>query len=153
MVQGFYEERDLLREGQEFLGYNTITTAACPPVYDRDMYDVLYPTLIGAALFQQHREREGGAAHDPVEADKHASTFRVSSFYSRLNASDTNNNYMAFVQNEIASRILPTSVHGCERHAGAGGIPEINDNPAAAGFGTPLTARSKTSIDRPGEGS
>jgi len=142
MVQGFYEERDLLREGQEFLGYNTITAAAEPALVAAhpDLANVLYPTLIGAALFQQHREREGGAA---TIQWKPTSTlnFTVSSFYSRLNASDTNNNYMAWVQNEIASQNVPSSytisngtlVQAVFPHNGVNGAVE-------------------DSIDRPGEG-
>ena len=142
MVQAFYEERDLLREGQEFLGYNTITSTLEPALVAAhpDLNNVLYPTLIGAALFQQHREREGGAA---TIQWKPTSTlnFVVSSFFSRLNASDTNNNYMSWVQNEIASQNNPTSytvhngtlVQAVFPHNGVDGVVE-------------------DSIDRPGEG-
>ena len=146
MVQGFYEERDLLREGQEFLGYNTITTL---PGYVGK--SILYPTLIGAALFQQHREREGGAA---TIQWKPTSTlnFVVSSFYSRLNASDTNNNYMAYVQNEITSGNMPTSAKIVNGTLVQATFPLINDNPAAAGFGTPVNGAVEDLIDRPGEG-
>src|ERR1700678_4145748 len=84
MLQGFYEVRDLEREGQEFLGYNTITAAAEPALVAAhpDLNGVLYPTLIGAALFKQHREREGAAA--TIQWKPNSSlNFVVSSFYSR----------------------------------------------------------------------
>ena len=139
MVQAFYEERDLLREGQEFLGYNTITSTLEPALVAAhpDLNNVLYPTLIGAALFQQHREREGGAA---TIQWKPTSTlnFVVSSFFSRLNASDTNNNYMSWVQNEIASQNNPTSytvhngtlVQAVFPHNGVDGVVEELDRSA-----------------------
>jgi iron complex outermembrane recepter protein len=135
LIQGFYEERDLLREGQEFLGYNSTTTL---PGYVGQ--SILYPTLIGAALFQQHREREGGAA---TIQWKPMSTlnFTVSSFYSRLNASDTNNNYMAFVQNEIASGNPPSSATVSNGTLVAASFPYNGVNGAV-----------EDSIDRPGEG-
>jgi iron complex outermembrane receptor protein len=164
MVQAFYEERDLLREGQEFLGYNTATcglvnTAApfgptnmCatagpnvsgePNLINADpaLYNKLYPTLIGAALFQQHREREGGA----VTAQwKPTSTlnFVTSAFFSRLNASDTNNNYMAFIQQEISSQNVPTSQ------------TISNGTLVAASFAhNGINGAVEDSIDRPGEG-
>ncbi len=119
LAQGFYEKRDLEREGQEFLGYNTITcqlitpgvpTSGCNPTgggepalvnAHPDLYNVLYPTLIGAALFQQQRTREGGDVTMQWRPNNEFD-FVVSSFYSKLNASDTNNNYMSWVQNEIA---------------------------------------------------
>ncbi|HTW35325.1 MAG TPA: TonB-dependent receptor [Rhizomicrobium sp.] len=142
MVQGFYEERDLLREGQEFLGYNTITAAAEPALVAAhpDLNNVLYPTLIGAALFQQHREREGGAATFQWKPNS-SLNFVVSSFYSRLNASDTNNNYMAYVQNEIASQNLPSSYTVSNGTLVQAAFPYNGVNGAV-----------EDSIDRPGEG-
>jgi iron complex outermembrane receptor protein len=119
MVQGFFERRHLRRDGQEFLGYNTIcghpdpNTGACDTgaaivAAHPDLKGVLYPTLIGSALFQQERERAGG---DITMQWRPTNAFdvTVSSFYSHLAADNTNNNFMAWVQNEIGSNNVPTS--------------------------------------------
>ena len=80
MVQGFYERRHLRRDGQEFLGYNTIGPGNLATAHP-DLLGVLYPTLIGSALFQQERERAGG---DITMQWRPNSAFdvTVSSFYS-----------------------------------------------------------------------
>jgi iron complex outermembrane receptor protein len=153
MVQGFYEERDLLREGQEFLGYNSGVIPGYGPA--------LYPTLIGAALFQQHREREGGSASVQWKPTS-TLNFVVSGFYSRLNASDTNNNYMAWVQNEVANQNKPTSATIVNGTLVQAVYPKINDNPAlppcappaltSSCFGGVVDGVVEDSIDRPGEG-
>ncbi len=58
MVQVFNEERSLRRDGQEVVGgYGTITST------NPDLNGVLYPNLIGAALFEQVRKRQGGVAN------------------------------------------------------------------------------------------
>jgi iron complex outermembrane receptor protein len=163
MVQGFYEVRDLEREGQEFLGYNTITAAAEPALVAAhpDLNGVLYPTLIGAALFQQHREREGGAATIQWKPNSSLNVV-ISSFYSRLNASDTNNNYMAWVQNEIASQNTPSSYLVSNGTLVQAVFPKLNSTPCTAPPATPYTFTGcgavvpgavEDSIDRPGEGS
>ncbi|HWA92178.1 MAG TPA: TonB-dependent receptor [Rhizomicrobium sp.] len=119
LVQGFFEKRHLRRDGQEFLGYNTIcghpdpNTGVCDTgagivAAHPDLKGVLYPTLIGSALFQQQRERAGGDVTmqwRPTEAID----FTVSGFYSHLKADNTNNNFMAWVQNEIGNNNSPTS--------------------------------------------
>src|SRR6202007_2485977 len=58
--QLFYEQRDLRRDGQELLNYNTIAAGSPIAVAHPDLAGVSYPGLIGATLFQQQRSREGG---------------------------------------------------------------------------------------------
>ncbi|MBV8979173.1 MAG: TonB-dependent receptor [Alphaproteobacteria bacterium] len=136
MVQAFYEERHLRRDGQEFLGYNTTTALTGSPV--------LYPTLIGSALFQQHRKRAGGDFN--VQWRPNAS-FDVdfSGFYSHLQADNTNNNFMAWIQNEIASGNTPTSMTIKNGTLVAAEFPKINPN-----TGNVVDGVVEDSIYRPG---
>jgi iron complex outermembrane receptor protein len=185
MVQGFYEERDLLREGQEFLGYANIScngvnpnapvslTNPCNVAGPGEPYlinsqlakngvnlnGVLFPTLIGAALFQQHREREGG---DVAVQWKPTSSLdiNVSGFYSKLTAGDTNNNFMSWGTGEIQNnQNLPTSFTIQNNTLVQAVFPKINDNcapsfgnAAYAGCGSVVNGLVEDSIDRPDEG-
>ncbi len=122
MVQGFYEERDLRRDGQEFLGYSPITctlntpgnpSSGCDPTKGGqinllkahpDLYNVLYPNLIGSALFLQTRKREGGDISVQIRPDNHLD-FTASGFYSHLDADNFNTNFMAWNTNEFNNNI------------------------------------------------
>ncbi|SRR5579862_537833 len=136
VVQGFYEERHLRRDGQEFLGYNTTTALTGKPV--------LYPTLIGSALFEQHRKRAGG---DFNAQWRPSNSFDVdfSGFYSHLDADNTNNNYMAWIQNEIASGNTPTSMTIKDGTLVSAVFPKINPN-----TGNVVDGVVEDSIYRPG---
>jgi len=110
MVQGFYEARSIRRDGQEFLGYSTfqpyvpastdpVTHVVTPASGDiatlthPDLKGVYYPTLIGSALFEQQRIRQGGdvaVQYKPSDSFE----FNVDGFYSHMGASNINNNYM-----------------------------------------------------------
>ncbi|HEV2650351.1 MAG TPA: TonB-dependent receptor [Rhizomicrobium sp.] len=125
MVQGFYEERDIRRDGQEFLGYSTVQpwvcTAPTPAVptgscsgnlaaaSHPDLIGKAYPTLIGSALFEQDRIREGGnvtAEWRPTEEFD----VKLSGFYSHLSASNINQNNMFWGTNEFNTmNNVPTS--------------------------------------------
>jgi iron complex outermembrane receptor protein len=143
LVQGFFERRHLRRDGQEFLGYNTIGPGALATAHP-DLLGVLYPTLIGSALFQQERERAGG---DVTMQWRPNSAFdvTVSSFYSHLAADNTNNNFMAWIQNEVASNNLPTSYKVSGNTLVAAVFPKIN--PAT---GNVVDGVVEDSIYRPG---
>src|SRR5580658_4277257 len=60
MLQLFSESRHLRRDGIEVLGYDTIAPGSAIAVAHPDLSGVQYPTDIGAALFEQKRERNGG---------------------------------------------------------------------------------------------
>ena len=107
VVQGFYEERSVRRYGQETLGYEQIGATMPAAVAHPDLVGVWAPTLIGSSLFEQNRKREGGDAaiqwrpNDKVEFD-------VTGFYSKLNATNHNDNYMYWGSNELNNNV-PTS--------------------------------------------
>jgi iron complex outermembrane receptor protein len=102
MLQGFYEERHLRRDGQEILGYGTIAPGSPLALAKPDLANVAYPTLIGSALFEQERKRKGGILDiqlrplNNVELDFNA-------FHSRLDATNYNRNWMFW-----GSRVIGT---------------------------------------------
>ena len=155
MVQGFYEERHLRRDGQEFLGYNTIcgnpdpTTGACDTgaaivAAHPDLKGVLYPTLIGSALFEQHRKRAGGDFNMQWRPSN-SFDIDISGFYSHLNADNTNNNFMAWTQNEIANNNIPTSYTVKNGTLVSAVFPKVN-----AATGNVVDGVVEDSIYRPG---
>ena len=107
MVQGFYEDRSIRRYGQETLGYTTITSAMPIGAANPSTIGVQAPTLIGSTLFNQDKTREGGdiavqwRPSDRVE-------LTATGFYSKLNASNVNDNYMYWGSNELNNN-TPTS--------------------------------------------
>lgn len=98
MVQVFNEERSLRRDGQEVVGgYGTITST------NPDLNGVLYPNLIGAALFEQVRKRQGGVANIEAKVTDNL-TLNVNAFYSKLKADNYNRNYMMWASQFVNSR-------------------------------------------------
>jgi iron complex outermembrane receptor protein len=154
-VQGFYEDRSSERYGQETLGYSTITSAMPIGEAHPNLVGVQAPTLIGSTLFQQERTREGG--HVDIEwrpTDK--LEFNVDGFYSHLDASNQNDNYMYWGSNELAKN-LPTS-YKVQNNTLVGAVwPQVAPNSALlTGAGTPNTAGTDVdgmivdNIERPG---
>ncbi len=101
LVQGFYEARHLRRDGVELLGYEQIAPdlpnkpspiAAAHP----DLANVWYPKDIGAALFEQKRVRKGGLVDVELKPSD-ALTFDLSGFFSKLDASNYNRNYLEWL--------------------------------------------------------
>jgi iron complex outermembrane receptor protein len=99
MLQLFSEERHLRRDGVEILGYDTIAAkdangnptpivAAHP-----DLAGVQYPTMIGAAFFEQKRERTGGMLDIEAKPVDNL-TLDLSGFHSKLSATNFNRNYL-----------------------------------------------------------
>jgi len=123
LAQVFYEARDLERQGQEILGYGTITPGSNLALAHPDLANVAYPLLLGSALFQQHRERQGGMLdvewqpNDVINID-------ASGFSSKLEATNMNDNYLMWGTNFInngAGVACPASgakTNGC--YAGLG---------------------------------
>lgn len=109
MVQGFYEDRSIRRYGQETLGYTTITAAMPIGAANPNLVtqQVQAPTLIGSTLFEQEKTREGGDITVQWRPNDRAE-FTVDGFYSKLNATNVNDNYMYWGSNELNNN-LPTS--------------------------------------------
>lgn len=106
MVQGFSEKRHLRRDGQELLGYDTISPDSDIAQSNPDLAGVFYPILIGSALFEQERERQGGlvsAEFKPSDDVKVALT----GFSSRLKADNYNRNYMLWGSRIIGEGVAP----------------------------------------------
>ncbi|RUL76100.1 TonB-dependent receptor [Dyella choica] len=92
LVQAFYEERSLQRDGQEVVGgYNSI------PLNGKTYY---YPNEIGNALFTQTRKREGGA-FDLEWKPTDNLTLNLDGFYSQMKADNFNRNYMLWTSNAL----------------------------------------------------
>lgn len=113
MLQGFYEERSLQRNGQEMLGYSYIPTgsalatqlglgAATP---GSTSTGVFYPNLPGAALFTQERKRKGGSV-DIEWKPLDNLTFNLDGFYSKMDATDYNRNYMLRLRDKLPGDTL-----------------------------------------------
>ncbi|MBV8656364.1 MAG: TonB-dependent receptor [Burkholderiales bacterium] len=113
LVQGFSEDRHLRRDGQEFLwwdttddlwGGNSAVLAAHP-----DLKGKYITGLTGSSLFLQERKRKGGL----IDAEfKPAGNFTIdlSGFYSKLDATNYNANFMLDTFNPItAGGISPSS--------------------------------------------
>jgi iron complex outermembrane receptor protein len=107
LVQGFYEDRSVERLGQETLGYTQITSGMVTGQKNPSLLGVWAPTLIGSTLFQQERKREGGdIAIQWRPSDK--AEIRLTGFYSKLNATNHNDNYMFWGSRELNNN-SPTS--------------------------------------------
>jgi iron complex outermembrane receptor protein len=109
MVQLFSETRHLRRDGVEILGYDTILAnkdALGNPTgiakSNPDLLGVQYPSLIGAALFTQKRQRNGGMLDiefKPIDD----LTLDLSAFSSKLTATNYNRNYLLWSTHFVGS--------------------------------------------------
>ncbi|MDB6158282.1 MAG: chip-II, partial [Gammaproteobacteria bacterium] len=96
LAQGFYEKRHLRRDGVELLGYEKIAPGSPIALSNPDLSGVSYPALIGAALFDQKRERKGGLIDVEFKPSDDV-TLDLSGFYSKLDASNYNRNYLEWL--------------------------------------------------------
>ncbi|WP_101926070.1 MULTISPECIES: TonB-dependent receptor [Luteimonas] len=104
MVQGFYQKRNLRRDGQEVVGgYGVIADDAPVVATNPDLAGVLYPNLLGAVLFEQERERKGGVLDIEVRATD-SLTLGLNAFYSKLEADNYNRNYMMWGSQFVNTR-------------------------------------------------
>ncbi|MFZ0553238.1 MAG: TonB-dependent receptor [Steroidobacteraceae bacterium] len=99
-IMAFYEKRDLRRDGQEFLGFNKISSsvataweAANPSL--GNMSGDIYPTLIGESLFTQTLERQGGVIDLQAKPSDQFSV-DLTGFYSGMLATNVNRNMMFY---------------------------------------------------------
>jgi len=108
MLQGFYQERHLRRDGQEILGYGNIDPTSALARAKPDLAGVAYPTLIGSSFFEQERKRKGGLIGLEARPTNDIS-LHLESFYSKLEATNYNRNWMMWGSHIIGSNQVPTS--------------------------------------------
>jgi iron complex outermembrane receptor protein len=102
LVAGIYQERNLRRDGIEFLGYSDRV------ITDQGGATVAVPDLLGSALFEQQRVRTGanfGLQFRPTEA----LDINITGLYSKLEADNFNHNYMAWFSNMFGAGEQPTN--------------------------------------------
>ncbi len=96
MLQLFSETRHLRRDGVELLGYDQIAAGSTVAVAHPDLAGVYYPSLIGAAFFEQERKRNGGLLDIEVKPTD-SLTLDLSAFSSKLTATNYNRNYLEWL--------------------------------------------------------
>jgi iron complex outermembrane recepter protein len=92
LLGAVYQKRDIRRDGVEVLGYFTPPNDPATP---GDESAALAPSLIGSALFKQERERyglNGGLQLRPSDALE----INITGLYSKFNADNFNQNYLAW---------------------------------------------------------
>jgi len=99
LVSALYQERNIRRDGIEFLGYSDRVIGGAT---------VAVPDLLGSALFEQERVRTGfnfGLQFRPSDAVD----INLTGLYSKLDADNFNHNYMAWFTNMFNSGEVPTN--------------------------------------------
>lgn len=100
MLQAFSEKRHLRRDGQELLGYEQIAADSPMAKAHPDLANVWYPTLVGSALFEQVRKRQGGLVDIQFEPSQDFGV-DLNAFSSKMDASNYNRNYMLWATHFI----------------------------------------------------
>lgn len=100
MLQGFSEKRHLRRDGVEVLGYEQIAAGSKVALARPDLAGVYYPVLVGSALFEQERKREGGLIDVQFKVGRDV-TLDFSAFTSKLDAANYNRNYLLWATHFI----------------------------------------------------
>ena len=111
LVGGVYQKRRIRRDGVEVLGYQnydvspTITSGTpavtvANPAYNPALAGTQYGSLIGSALFQQERERYGGNVELQFKPTDNLEIV-ATGLYSRFNATNSNQNYLAWTSNAL----------------------------------------------------
>ena len=93
MIQAFSEKRSLRRDGQEILGWSQIAATSPMAKTNPDLAGAYYPSLMGAALFEQTRHRTGGLVSAQFKPSKEFDIV-LNGFSSKLDAANYNRNYM-----------------------------------------------------------
>jgi iron complex outermembrane receptor protein len=102
LLAGIYQERNIRRDGIEFLGYSDRVIA------DQGGATLAVPDLLGSALFEQDRVRTGGNFALQFRPSD-ALDINVTGLYSKLEADNFNHNYMAWYTNMFNSGAAPTN--------------------------------------------
>lgn len=158
LVQAFSEKRHLRRDGVETLGYRKLDASLDARLLaaNPDLAGVWVPTSIGAALFQQERDRKGGLVTLQFKptADVDLS---LTGFRSKMDAANYNNNYLHLNDNDAHSvGVLPSVQAGNANLAPGytvsdiGGVRTLTKaNFTAATAGTPFWNGEVDAISRP----
>lgn len=147
IIQGFYENRSVRRYGQETLGYTQIDGTMQTGVSHPELKGVWAPTLIGSTLFEQERKRGGGdlmlqwRPNDKLEV-------RLDGFYSKLNATNHNDNYMFWGSRELNNN-SPTSFTVANNTLTSATFPLIGPPTVAHPAGAPVEGLVVDNIIRP----
>ncbi len=145
LVQGFYEDRTVQRNGQETLGYTKILDTQPIGIANPSLVGVMAPTLIGSSLFEQEKKRSGvDGSVQWAPSDKFE--VRLSGFYSKLNASNNNYNYMYWGTNEYNNN-TPSSFTVANNTLTSAVFPALN------AAGAPVDGIIVDAITRPNSGS
>ncbi|HEY2659496.1 MAG TPA: TonB-dependent receptor [Caulobacteraceae bacterium] len=145
LLQGFYEDRTVQRNGQETLGYTKLLASQPTVQANPSLLGVMAPTLIGSSLFQQEKKRsgiDGSVQWEPNDKFE----VRLSGFYSKLNATNNNYNYMYWGTNEYNNN-APSSFTVANNTLTSAAFPALN-----AG-GNPVDGIIVDAITRPSSGS
>ncbi len=100
LVAGLYQERHIRRDGIEVLNYSDRVIGG---------ETVATPDLIGSALFQQERTRQGanfGVQFRPNDR----LDFNLTGLYTELTADNFNQNYLAWFVNKFGAGEVPTDI-------------------------------------------
>jgi iron complex outermembrane receptor protein len=119
MFQAFYQKRALQRNGQEMLGYSYIPTDSAAATSlglgaattGSPSTGVFYPNLPGAALFTQTRKRKGGSIDLQWRLADNL-TLNLDAFYSHLDATDYNRNYMLRLRDQLPKQATTGTIAG-----------------------------------------
>jgi iron complex outermembrane recepter protein len=136
LVQVFSETRHLRRDGSEILGYSNVTAGSAMATANPATLGAAYPVLIGAALFEQERERNGGLVDLEWKAADNL-TVDASIFSSKLEATNVNYNYLLWGSHlfnggnptqPLSNYTLQNgTITSASFAAAAGGLPGIYD--------------------------
>jgi iron complex outermembrane receptor protein len=120
LVAAVYQERNIRRDGVEVLGYLNHDTDPTAGVNN-----VLVPSLIGSALFEQERIRQGGniaVQFRPSESLE----INLTGLYTKFDADNSNANFLAWGQNALGGGGTLTNVTMQGDTAVAGTITSAN---------------------------
>jgi iron complex outermembrane recepter protein len=96
MAHIFSEKRSLRRDGQELLDWRQVASDNPVVAIDPKLAGVWFPRLIGSALFEQERKRQGGLIDVQFRPSKDFE-LELTAFKSQMDASNYNRNFMAYM--------------------------------------------------------
>ncbi|HZF25146.1 MAG TPA: TonB-dependent receptor [Steroidobacteraceae bacterium] len=121
LIAGTYQDRHIRRDGVEVLGYFPVDTDPSAAVNN-----VLVPSLIGSALFQQERKRTGGNFSFQFKPSD-SLEFNLTGLYSKFDADNLNENYLAWGVRAIGNGGTLTNPVISNGTAVAGTISSLNN--------------------------